>query len=230
MTGFPPLDDPARIRAFIARATAPGWAPLVPEVTLRLATEITPIWAMTEAELAASGLPPPFWAFAWVGGQALARYLLDHPETARGKRVLAFACGGGVEALAAARAGAAQVWANDVDPVAVEAAALNAAENGLAVTPLSRDLLAAPAAEIDALGLDLVLAGDVFYERGLSERILAFLGARVAAGADALIGDPGRSFLPRAALAPLAAYDAPTPRALEDREIMRTTVWRLAPA
>lgn len=227
MTPFPPLDDPARIRAFIRCATRPGRAPLVPELTLQLADEITPIWEMTEETLAASGLPPPFWAFAWCGGQALARLILDRPEIARGRRVLSFACGGGVEALAAARAGAASVRANDLDPVALEAVAVNAAANGLAVAPLSGDLLEAPP---PAPAADLILAGDVFYERGAAARIEAWLRARAAEGAEVLVGDPGRQFLPKAGLAPVAVYDAPTPRAIEDRDVMRTTVWRLAPA
>jgi predicted nicotinamide N-methyase len=228
MSPFPSLDDPVRIRAFIERATAPARAPLVPEFTLRLATEITPIWEMTEAELAASGLPPPFWAFCWPGGQALARFLLDNPETARGKRVLSFACGGGVEALAAAQAGAAATWANDIDPVALEAAGLNAAANGLALQAIGRDLLAEDAPSEGPF--DLILAGDVFYERPIATRMEAWLRARAAEGAVALVGDPGRTFLPQTGMTALAIYDAPTPRELEDREIMRTTVWRVAPA
>ncbi len=226
MTAFPAIDDPARLRAFILEATAPARAPLVPEFELRLATEITPIWETTEAELQASGLPPPFWAFAWVGGQALARFVLDRPETARGRRVLSFACGGGVEALAAARAGAAEVVVNDVDPVALAAAEVNAAANGLSVSPLPGDLLD----EAPGGGFDLVLAGDVFYERGVSERIADWLGGHARAGATVLIGDPGRTFLPRDRLEALAAYDAPATRALEDRDVMRTTVWRMGPA
>ena len=229
MDAFPPLDDPARVAAFIREATVAARPPLVPEVALRLATEITPIWETTEAALDASGLPPPFWAFAWCGGQALARLLLDEPGLARGRRVLSFACGAGLEAIAAARAGAARVWANDVDPVALVAARLNAAANGVALETLPGDLPAAPAAAVRALAPDLILAGDVFYERPAAARIEAWLRARAAEGAEALIGDPGRTFLPKTGLKAVAAYDVPTPRAIEDRDLMRTTVWRVTP-
>jgi predicted nicotinamide N-methyase len=228
MAPFPPLDDPERIRAFILRATAPARPPLVPEFALRMATEITPIWEMTEEALQASGLPPPFWAFCWPGGQALARFLLDRPEIARGRRVLSFACGGGVEALAAARTGAAEVWANDIDPVALEATRLNAEAAGLAIRLLPGDLLERDAPPEGPF--DLVLAGDVFYERGVSARIERWLRARAAEGALTLVGDPGRTFLPAAGREALATYDAPTPRELEDRDVMATTIWRLAPA
>jgi predicted nicotinamide N-methyase len=225
----PPPPDPARLRAFILRATVRAAPPLVPEIALRLATEIAPIWTMTEAALEAEGLPPPFWAFAWAGGQALARFLLDAPETVAGRRVLAIGCGGGVEAIAAARAGAAAVIANDVDPVALVAATLNAEENGVAVEPLGDDLLAAGPDALAALGCAVVLAGDAAYERPAAARLRALLRAAAAGGAAALVGDAGRGFLDTAGMDPLAAFDAPVPRALEDRDVRRATVWRVRP-
>lgn len=180
---------------------------------------------MTEAALEAQGLPPPFWAFPWAGGQALARFLLDAPEHAAGRRALAFACGGGLEALAAAKAGAAQVWANDVDPVALAAAEMNAEANGLALALAPGDLLdGAEAPEVD-----LILAGDVFYDRPFAARILRWLTAQVARGAEALIGDAGRGMAPDG-LRRLAVYEVPTPRALEDRDSRIATVWRFGGA
>jgi predicted nicotinamide N-methyase len=191
------------------------------------ACEIAPIWEMTEAALEAQGVAPPFWAFPWVGGQVLARYLLDHPHVAAGRRVLSFACGGGLEALAAARAGAAEVRANDIDPVALIAAQLNAEANGLALIPAPGDLLGASGR---ALGpCDLILAGDVFYEKAEADRIAAWLRARAGEGACVLIGDAGRGMLP-GGLRRLAVHEVPTPRALEDRDSREGSVWRLTPS
>lgn len=177
---------------------------------------------MTEEELGALGLPPPFWAFAWAGGQALARYLLDHPGEAAGRRVIDFATGSGIVAVAAARAGAAEVLAADIDPFCADAVALNAGANGVAVAFTGEDLLDAPPP-----AADLILAADICYEKPLAERVLAWLAAARAAGARVLIGDPGRSYFPRSGLDRLAEYRVPTTRELEDAEVKRTAVWAL---
>jgi predicted nicotinamide N-methyase len=214
---------PADPAAFIRANTALKPVALVPEITLHLADEAVPLWQATEAELGRIQLPPPFWAFAWAGGQALARYVLDHADQFAGKRVLDLASGSGLVAIAAAKAGA-MVTAADIDPFAVAAIALNAAVNDVAVAALSADLLdGAPPP-----GLDIVLVGDVFYEQGLAARTLAFLDRCAAAGARVLIGDPGRSYLPQARLAPLASFAVPVTRELEDGEIKQTEVFALA--
>lgn len=212
----------ARLRAFIAEATATRAPPLTPELLMRVADEITPIWGMTEAALEAEGLSPPFWAFPWAGGQALARTVLDAPARVAGKRVLAFACGGGLEACAAARAGAAEVAANDLDPAALEACAINAALNGVRVSTLAGDLTCAPAP-----AFDVILAADVFYERAGARRILDWLRAAAAAGAEVLLADAARGFLPTEGLERVAAHVVPTPPELEDRAARCATVWRI---
>ncbi|RTL94506.1 methyltransferase [Ancylobacter aquaticus] len=207
--------------SFIRTETARLAPPLVPEITLHLATESLPIWQRTEEELGEIGLPPPFWAFAWAGGQALARYILDHPETVRGKRVLDFASGSGLVGIAAATAGAAHVACADIDPFAHAAIALNAALNKAgAVTVLTTDVVGT------AGGWDVVLAGDIAYERDLAARVFAWLEALSARGADVWIGDPGRSYLPRDRLEKVADYAVPVSRELEDSEIKATSVWR----
>ncbi len=211
------IADPAR---FIAANTVVRVAPLVPELRLHLADESLPIWEKTEEALGEAGLPPPFWAFAWAGGQAIARYVLDHPELARGRRVLDFACGCAVSGLAAARAGATSVDATEIDPFACQAARANAALNGLVLSARQADVVG----EDD--GWDLVLAGDVFYESPGARRIETWLAALHARGADVLIGDPGRTFLPRDRLEPRARYDVPVSRDLEDRDIRYARVWR----
>ncbi|WP_420394254.1 class I SAM-dependent methyltransferase [Acuticoccus sp.] len=195
----------------------------VPEVQLHLADDALPLWHRTEEELAADGLPPPFWAFAWAGGQALARYVLDAPDLVAGRRVLDIGAGGGIAAIAAALAGAAHVRANEVDEFALAAIALNAAANGVAVEVMAGDILDGSAEA------DVVLAGDVFYERPLAERTLAFLRRARADGADVLIGDPKRTYLPTDVLVVAASYAVAVPRALEDADVKRTSVWRLAP-
>jgi predicted nicotinamide N-methyase len=206
--------------AFILAQTRLRPVPHAPEILLHVADEATALWSRTEEELGAIGLPPPFWAFAWAGGQALARYVLDHPGTVAGRRVLDFASGSGLVAIAAAKAGAARVEACDVDPFAVEAIALNAARNGVAVEPHLADLVGADA------GWDVVLAGDICYQQDLAERVTAWLFALHRRGAAVLVGDPGRSYLPTDRLEALAAYAVPVTRALEDAEIKRTRVWR----
>jgi predicted nicotinamide N-methyase len=197
--------------------------PLVPEVRLHLAEESLAIWRQTEEELGRMNVPPPWWAFAWAGGQALARYLLDNPGLAAQRSVLDLGAGSGLAGIAAMRAGAARVLAADTDPFAVSAIALNAAANDVAPEATDRDLLAAEPSRFD-----LVLVGDLFYERGLAERVLAFLEAASARGAAVLVGDPRRSYFPRERFTQIAEYSVPVTRDLEDTEIKRTAVWRLA--
>ena len=209
-------------RAFIlanTRLTAP---PHTPELRLHLADEITPIWRLTEEALGALGLPPPFWAFAWAGGQALARYLLDHRDAVAGKRVVDFATGSGIVAIAAMKAGAAHTLAADIDGFCAAAVALNAEANGVSVDFTDDDLLdsAPPVA-------DLILAADICYEQPLAERAMAWLSAARAAGARVLIGDPGRTYFPKSGLVRLAEYHVPTTRELEDLEVKRTSVWEM---
>ncbi|MGA0562673.1 class I SAM-dependent methyltransferase [Ancylobacter sp. VNQ12] len=217
MTAPAPV-DPER---FIRSETRLLPVPLVPEIALHLAEESLPIWQRTEEELGEIGLPPPFWAFAWAGGQALARHILDHPEIVRGKRVLDFASGSGLVAIAALKAGAAHVEAADIDRFAQAAIALNATQNAAAdVTILAADIIGTDA------GWQVVLAGDIAYERDLSERVFAWLETLSARGADVWIGDPGRSYLPRERLEKQAEYGVPVSRDLEDAEIKHTSVWR----
>lgn len=192
--------------------------PLVPELRLHLASEVLPLWRKTEEELSQIGVPPPYWAFAWAGGQALARYILDHADLARGKRVLDFGAGSGLVGLAAAKAGAAHVIAADIDPFAIAAVELNARANRLAIETRDRDMIDS------ADAFDLILVGDMCYERPLAERLMNWLRASPA---DVLLGDPGRSYFPKSGLIKLITYHVPTTRELEDREIRETGVWRL---
>ncbi|MDB5429774.1 MAG: ribosomal protein methyltransferase [Caulobacter sp.] len=208
--------------AFIVANTRLQAPPHTPEIRLHLADEITPIWRMTEEALEEIGLPPPFWAFAWAGGQALARYVMDNPDIVAGKRVIDFASGSGLVAIAAMKAGAAGVLAADIDAFCGPAIALNAAANGVAVTYTATDLLDAPA-PADA---EVILAGDICYEKPLAGRVLAWLQAARNAGADVLIGDPGRTYFPRQGLEKLAQYQVETTRELEDMEVKKTAVWR----
>ncbi len=207
-------------RDFILANTALITPPHVPEIRLHLADEAHDLWHRTEAELEAIGLEPPFWAFAWAGGQGLARYVLDHPETVAGRRVVDFATGSGLVAIAAMKTGAAHVLASDIDPFCGAAVALNAAENDVAVQTTDRDLVGA------ALDCDVLLAGDVFYDRAFTERLVPWLRHLTAAGVTVLVGDPGRAYLPRERLTELARYQVPVTRILEDAEVKRTTVWR----
>lgn len=210
-------------REFIRAETRLRPVPHVPEIALHLADEAVPLWQKTEEELGAMGLPPPFWAFAWAGGQALARFILDRPELVADRRVLDLGAGSGLVALAAARAGAAAVLATEIDPTARAAVALNAEANGVAVEVTNTDFLVNEDALLDQ---DVVLAADLFYERDTAERATRFLARQNARGALVLIGDPGRSYLPRGALLALLEYSIPVTRDLEDAEIKRTTVWR----
>jgi len=205
---------------FILGNTALTAPPHVPEIRLHLADEAHELWHRTEEELAEIGLPPPFWAFAWAGGQGLARYVLDHPGTVRGRRVLDFASGSGLVAIAAAKAGAADVIAADIDPFCEAAIRLNAQANAAEIAFAHADLIGADN------GWEVVLAGDVFYDKPFAERLLPWLLALHARGAEILIGDPGRAYLPKAGLERLGVYEVPVTRALEDAEVKRTTVWR----
>ena len=207
---------------FIRQHTRLMPVPHAPELVLHLADEATALWQKTEDELGAIGLPPPFWAFAWAGGQALARYVLDHPETVAGRRVLDFASGSGLVAVAAMKAGAAHVAAYDIDRFAVAAIGLNATANGVAVAAFAADVLG----RFD-LAAEVILAGDIFYDRDIAAAALAWLEGWRARGATVLIGDPGRTYLPRERLACLATYEVPVSRDLEDMEIKRSSVWGL---
>ena len=212
--------SPAERTRFIRAHTRLLPVPHAPEIRLHVADDSTALWTKTEEELGEMGLPPPFWAFAWAGGQALARYVLDHPETVRGRRVLDFAAGSGLVAIAAARAGAAHVQACDIDAYAAAATALNAHANGVDVSPCEGDLVGRDD------GWDVVLAGDVSYERDMAERVTTWLGALHARGATVLIGDPGRSYLARERLERVALYAVPVTRDLEDADVKQTGVWR----
>ena len=209
--------------AFIRANTSVMAPPLVPEVTLHLAHEAVPIWQKTEDELGEIGLPPPFWAFAWAGGQALARHVLDHPEIVRGRSVVDLASGSGLVGIAAMKAGASQVLAADIDKFAVAAISLNASENAVALSVTGDDLLDAAPPEVD-----VILVGDLFYEMDLAARVYAWLVQAEEQGTSVLIGDPGRSYLPRDRLENLAEYKVRVTRDLEDSEIKWTSVWRLA--
>ena len=194
--------------------------PHVPEVRLRLATEAHDLWLKTEEELEEIGLPPPFWAFAWAGGQGLARYILDHPEAVAGKSVLDFASGSGLVGIAARMAGASAVLAADIDPWSGTAIGLNAVLNGVAVDRSAENLVGRDA------GWDVVLAGDVFYDRAFADVLVPWFSALAARGATVLVGDPGRAYCPRERMEALATYQVPVTRALEDSEVKKTTVWR----
>ena len=213
---------PAARRAFIVENTRLQAPPHTPELVLHLADEITPIWRLTEEALAQIGLPPPFWAFAWAGGQGVARYVLDHPQIVAGKRVVDFATGSGLVAIAAMKAGAAHGLANDIDVFCEAAVALNCAANGVAVDFTGANLLDAPPP-----AADVILAGDICYEKPMAEQVMAWLGQARIAGALVLIGDPGRAYLPRTGLIQVAEYQVPTTRELEDLEVKRTRVWAL---
>lgn len=212
------MTDPA---AFILANTTLLAPPLVPEVKLHLATEVVPLWRKTEEELEAEGIAPPYWAFAWAGGQALARYVLDHPELTRGESVLDFGSGSGLVGIAAAKAGASAVLASDVDPLATAAIAANARANNVEVSTTNTDLIAGRG------NWRAILVGDMCYERPLAERLTAWLHQRAAEGARVFLGDPGRTYFPKAGVEKLATYRVQTTRELEDNEIRETSVYRL---
>ena len=208
-------------RDFIAANTRLQRPPHVAEIELHLADEITPIWKLTEEALEEIGLPPPFWAFAWAGGQALARYLIDNPQVVAGRRAIDFAAGSGMVGIAAMKAGARDVLCADIDPYCEAAVALNTAVNGVTCAFTAENLLDAPA----PAWAQLILAGDICYEQPLAGRVLAWLTAARAGGRTVLIGDPMRTYFPREGLNHLAEYQVPTTRELEDYEVKRTSVW-----
>ncbi|WP_037602682.1 class I SAM-dependent methyltransferase [Streptacidiphilus rugosus] len=197
--------------------------PFVPEVLLHCADQVFDLWSETERSTGTTDAPPPFWAQAWAGGLALARYVLDHPETVAGLRVLDLASGSGLVAVAAAKAGARSVAVSEIDPLALDALALNAEANAVSLGPSLGDVLDAQPPSVD-----VVLVGDAFYERTMAARVLAFLHRARSAGATALVGDPGRTYLPRTEFDALASYAVPVQRELEDAEVKQTAVWRLA--
>jgi predicted nicotinamide N-methyase len=199
---------------------------LVPEIRLHQASDPISLWQRTEVTSGRTDLDPPFWAFAWAGGQALARYLLDHPETARGRDVIDIASGSGLVAIAAAMAGAAAVTAYDIDPLAATAIAANAAANGVTVRAVCADVLDRD--DLPPPGTGLVLVADAFYQRDLATRVMRFAGRGRARGAAVLAAVFGRAYLPRDRLTPLASYDVPGQRILEGSDIKRTTIWALA--
>lgn len=207
--------------AFIRANTRVASVPGLP-IKLQQADELTPIWTATEKDLARSNIAPPFWAFPWAGGQALARYILDHPGTVRGKRVLDLASGSGLVALAAAKAGAASVTANDIDPMCEAAIALNAELNGVAIGYVGEDLLEAP-----LLQADVILAADVFYEQTPAKRFLAFMQRAHEAGMTVFAGDPGRTYFPRDAFRQVAEYSVETTTEIENHPIQTARVWTL---
>ncbi|MEX0922048.1 MAG: 50S ribosomal protein L11 methyltransferase [Rhodovibrionaceae bacterium] len=223
MSGGPRV-KPQQAEAFVLGNTAIETPPLIPELRLHLATEVIPLWQATEVELEEMGLPPPYWAFAWAGGQGLARHLLDHPELVRGKRVLDFASGSGLAALAAAKAGAAEVAACEIDPYALAAIGLNAALNACKIAVLSENQVGRDG------GWEVVLAGDVCYEKPMAEAVFAWLSALARGGVSVLLGDPGRSYLPKSGLEKLARYAVQTTRDLEDSDLRNAVVWRVTGA
>jgi predicted nicotinamide N-methyase len=217
------VDENERLEDFIRRTTVPAVVPLVPEITIYQAADAAALWETSVKDPA--GWPDlPYWAIPWAGGQAIARHLLDHPELVRGKAVADFATGSGMVAIAAHLAGAARVIGLDVDPLACAAVRLNAAMNGAVVEPRLGDVIGQPLE-----GFDVVLVGDIFYERSLAERALPWLRTLAARGALVLAGDPGRNYTPREGLEPVAEYDAPAAAGVEGREILRTWVERIGP-
>ncbi|MEN3148713.1 methyltransferase [Neorhizobium sp. IRAMC:178] len=209
-------------RAFVLDNTDLVSPPHVPEIRLHLASEAHDLWLKTEEDLQEIGLPPPFWAFAWAGGQGLARYILDHPETVAGKEVLDFASGSGLVAIAARLAGAADVLAADIDPWAASAIGLNAAANEVEIRSTAEDQIGR------AVEADVILAGDVFYDREFAAALIPWFTRLAGEGKLVLVGDPGRSYFPKDRLEQLAVYQVPVTRALEDSEVKKTTVWRFA--
>ena len=216
MTG---IADPA---AFILANTRLQSVPHAPDISLWLADEVTPLWRLTEEELGGMGLPPPFWAFAWAGGQGLARWLLDNPDEVAGRRVLDFAAGSGLVGVAAMKAGAVSVLCADIDPFCAAAVSLNGRANQVALSFTDADLLDGPPPEID-----VICAGDVFYEGPMSVKVLTWLTEAANRGVRVLVGDPLRTYFPKSGLVLLAEYEVPTTRELEDSAVKRTRVWSL---
>jgi predicted nicotinamide N-methyase len=193
--------------------------PLVPEISLHLVTGPVGLFDLTGGEFR-SDEPPPFWAFVWAGGQALARYVLDHPDLVAGRTVLDIATGSGIAAIAAAKAGAERVRALDLDPAAADAARRNAAANGVLITAESQDVEEAGTAEV-------ILAGDIFYSRSVADRMATYLRGAARTGSQILVGDPGRGYFPERMFSRLAEYEVPVPAALEETESLTTGVWEI---
>ncbi|MGI9426870.1 MAG: class I SAM-dependent methyltransferase [Hyphomicrobiaceae bacterium] len=219
---IPPSVDNDDRRQFVLDNTRLLNPPLVPEIVLHLAEESLPLWEKTEEQLGKMNVPPPYWAFAWAGGQALARYTLDHPDVVRNAHVIDLGAGSGLCAIAASLAGAADVLAADVDPFSEHAMALNATVNSVNLRITVDDLLSEPPLECDVL-----LIGDLFYEKDLADRVMVWARTIAQTGGDVLVGDPNRSFFPVDSFEKVAEYSVPVTRALEDSEIKRTSVWRL---
>jgi predicted nicotinamide N-methyase len=213
--------DPA---LFVRRNTVIAAPPLVPEIRLHLASEITPIWQATEESLARSAVPPPFWAFAWAGGQALARYVLDRPAEVAGRFVLDFGAGSGLVAIAAAKAGAAGVLAAEIDHFAAAAIAMNATLNEVVVTVTTADVI-----DTADPRWDVVAAGDVCYEQPMAARVAGWLAALAGHGCLVLLGDPGRAYLPANRVRKRARYLVPTSHELEGRDTRDGVVWQVLP-
>ncbi len=207
---------------FIRVNTRPLPVPSLPDIRLYQADEVTPLWLMTESDMQGQKLAPPFWAFAWSGGQAMATYILDHPQTVAGKRVLDLACGSGLIGIAAAKAGAAHVLCNDIDPYAAAAVALNAELNGVHIDFLSGDLLAGPAPDVD-----VILAGDICYEKSMTDAMLTFLGGAIGKNVTVLVGDPHRTYFPATGFRKLADYSVRTIADIEDAAEKPAAVWEL---
>lgn len=220
ISGGTPNKSVMERRSFVLQETALLAPPHVPEIQLRLADEAHDLWLKTEKELEAIGLPPPFWAFAWAGGQGLARHILDHPDLVRGRRVVDFASGSGLVAIAALKAGASRVLAYDVDPFAEAACNLNAEVNDVTLNFRGEDIVG------QAVDTDVLLAGDVFYDRPFAERLTPWFDALARSGTTILVGDPGRAYLPADRVERVASYEVPVTRVLEDAEVKRTTLWR----
>ena len=213
---------PTALASFILANTRLLKPPHCPEITLNLADEAVAIWQLSAEELDQQGLPLPFWAFAWAGGQALARYLLDNPDLVSSKQVYDLASGSGIVAIAAKLAGASGVTAVDIDPYAIAAIELNARANGVSLLTLQSDIIGQP------LQAEVLLVGDLFYEREIAEPLFTWLKQCQQAGILVLIGDPGRTYLPKEGLKELACYQIAVSRELEDQDIKVTRVWGLA--
>ncbi len=216
----PAEEDP---QAYVAGNSVVQTAPLVPEIKLHLADERAPLWNKTQRDLWDDGIVLPYWAFAWAGGQALARLLLDEPERVRGKRVLDFASGSAISGIAARLSGASYVLAADIDPLAAIAAQMNADANGITLDTSTDDLVGQSLA-----GFDVIIAGDICYEQSVAERVRDWLGEEARAGREVLIGDPGRTFLPRKDLEPVIGYGVKSARDLDDTDVRNARVWRFA--
>jgi len=207
--------------AFIHANTRAVRPPCIPELVLNMAEDSLALWRMTEEELGRHGMPPPFWAFAWAGGQALARHLLDNPILVAGRTVLDVAAGSGLLAIAAMRAGAASARAVDLDPFSAAAVRLNAALNGVEISAETADALSTPPQE------ETILVGDLFYDRDIAAQLLPWLREAAGRGRTVLVGDPGRAYLPKSALEKVAEFAVPVSRDLEDQDVKHTGVWRL---